>query len=66
MTKPRHLYNATAVDVDVVEDGEALAITFQTDGAIDLTVVLQGDHAKRLRDRIASLSTSPSQGTERP
>ena len=64
MTKPRHLYTATAVDVDAVD--EAIAITFQTDEAIDLTIVLQGDHAKRLRDRIAYLLASPSQETERP
>ena len=56
MMKPRHLHNATSVEVDAIEAG--VALTFRTDGEADLTILLPREVAYQLRDQIAPPSTS--------
>lgn len=51
--KPRYTYNATEIEADAI-DG-ALALTFRTDGEIDLTVLLSRALADQLMAQVARL-----------
>lgn len=54
MIKPRHLHNATSVEIDAIDTG--IALTFRTDGEVDLTVLLPRALSYQLRDQLAPQS----------